>query len=431
MKTVKLLAAGSTIALAFFARAVASDTTISATVNGATLSISASNDRFAGAIDSLTFRNKQYINITDHGRELQSAIQFNNFGECLNPNEAGSLNDGGGSTSQTVLQSISGAGNVLKTQANPAYWLAPGANYGKACGLTKATTAQNTTVSSNTIFTKTVAFGYAGIANLIQYDVNWNVPATYSSSSVEADTAYLPSEFSVFLGYDAPTKSLNPLSGANPGSTTNLPVIVATTDGANAMGAISARPNQSGANQQYYAYFTSGSVSKWSCVFGINQTIPAGTNLSFSCPVVVGTVDEVIAAMNRYPSSSSGEIPVFRFFRSPHHFPTTSYKEGASAGFTLEGTSFRVYPNNGGGAYVPLYRCLRPSGPDHFASTQSNCEGTNVEGTYGYISPAAGSGLTALYRFYNSGTGDHLVTTNYNEGSGITYEQTLGYVPIS
>ncbi|MDB5036802.1 MAG: hypothetical protein JWQ35_330 [Bacteriovoracaceae bacterium] len=64
------------------------DSSISGTVFGLPMTIRTSN-QFAGAIYSLTWAGKEFINHDDHGRELQSAISFDGYGECLNPTEAG------------------------------------------------------------------------------------------------------------------------------------------------------------------------------------------------------------------------------------------------------------------------------------------------------------------------------------------------------
>jgi hypothetical protein len=198
------------------------------------------------------------------------------------------------------------------------------------------------------------------------------------------------------------------------------------------MGVIS--PGITGANpgQAYFAYFTFGGThptSKWSCVYG-KDAITAGTQLTYSCLMAVGTVDEVIAALNAYPmpgQALGSMVPIYRFYKYPQHFMTLSYSEGAGANFTFETTGFHLFPSGGAG-YQPLYRCFRSSNGDHFVSTQSNCEGFNQEGILGYAASQSGPGLVPLYRFYKANTADHLITVNYGEGSGYSYEGVLGYV---
>src|SRR5690242_16936202 len=77
-------------------------TTISGKFQNSEIVVGASK-RFAGAIDSLTWNGREFINAYDHGRELQSAVQFNGAVECLNPTEAGSLDDDRGATSTSQL----------------------------------------------------------------------------------------------------------------------------------------------------------------------------------------------------------------------------------------------------------------------------------------------------------------------------------------
>lgn len=74
--------------------------------------------RVAAAIDYLTYGGVQFINTADHGRELQFAIS-NEHGECYNPTEAGSANDGPGPTSSSRLLGINTGGNVYRTTSLP------------------------------------------------------------------------------------------------------------------------------------------------------------------------------------------------------------------------------------------------------------------------------------------------------------------------
>jgi hypothetical protein len=417
----------STIALA------APDTSISQIANGGTISVTGSGGRFAGSISSLTFRSTQYVDISDHGREIQSAIQLDGLGECLNPTEAGSKADGISQTSSSVLNSISSSSNVLTTETWPAYWLAPGENYGKPCSpSTSISTAQNQTVLSNYTLARSTSF-YPGIPNLISAQMTFTVPENRSSANIEALTGYLPSSFNSWLKYDRASRTLVKLAASSANQQSTSPVIVAKTNGQHAMGVIS--PGIDGSDPDaYFAYFSFGGskpTSKWSCVYG-EGAITAGTQLSYNCLMAVGTVDEVIAALDAYPmpgQSLTSKIPVYRFYKYPHHFMTLSYTEGASASYGFETTGFHLFPSGGTG-YLALYRCFNSANGDHFVSSQSNCEGKNQEGVLGYAATQSGPGLVPLYRFYRSSTGDHLITVNYSEGTsgGYASEGGLGFV---
>ena len=52
------------------------------------------SERTAGAVDSLVWKDKEFLNSWDHGRQLQMAITVQNHGECWNPTEAGGRSDG-------------------------------------------------------------------------------------------------------------------------------------------------------------------------------------------------------------------------------------------------------------------------------------------------------------------------------------------------
>ncbi len=247
----------------------------------------------------------------------------------------------------------------------------------------------------------------------------------------------LPATFNTFLTYDRVSRTLTKVVATatdSPSQHTAFPVIIAQPNGLHAMGAwspaIMANPNRG-----YMAYlnFSSGAdpTTKWSCVFG-ETNITTGSVYSYSCPIAVGTVDEVVKAIDAYPvpgQTVTTMVSVYRFYKNLQHFMTRSYSEAASAGFNFETTGFHLFVN-GGANRRALYRCFNPANGDHFVSTQSNCEGRRGEGILGYASTSQVAGLLPLYRFYKANTSDHLITVNYNEGSqgGYAYEGILGYV---
>src|SRR6185312_14270838 len=133
--------------------------------------------RVAGAIDSLTWRGTAFINSYDHGRELQSASSFNNWGECFNPTEAGSRDDGTGWTSTSRLLSLRVERQRLTTRTRMAFWLAPG----EQCR--SGLRAINDRVQSDHELTKVVTIGAHGLANVIEHAVSYHVPASYDRGS--------------------------------------------------------------------------------------------------------------------------------------------------------------------------------------------------------------------------------------------------------
>src|ERR1044072_5755258 len=88
--------------------------TINGTAFGQPLSVSTSS-QYAGAVMSIKWAGKEYINNWDHGRQLQVNSQFFNRFCCYNPYEAGSFEDAKGPTSTSKLLSLSASGNRLET----------------------------------------------------------------------------------------------------------------------------------------------------------------------------------------------------------------------------------------------------------------------------------------------------------------------------
>ena len=66
--------------------------------------------RLAGAVHSVQWGGREFIDSHDHGRQLQSACSFDCgsfkdfWAEAYNPTEAGSLDDGAGKTSSSKLR---------------------------------------------------------------------------------------------------------------------------------------------------------------------------------------------------------------------------------------------------------------------------------------------------------------------------------------
>jgi len=413
---------------------------ISAPVDGARLTISTDIKKFSGAISSLTYRGVEYVNVVDHGRQLQSASTFDDFAECFNPTEAGSRDDGNKPTSTSKLLDIKASGNTLWTRAAMAFWLAPGTDYQAKCSpVSTARSAQNSTFVSNHILEKTVTIGRPGNPHAIGYHIAFGIGENHRSANFEASTAYLPPRFSMFLSYDPATGALQPLDASYNGGTTNLPVIIATPDGRNALGVFGQKAGPLGATKAFYAYYKFPDTSKWSCVFqAVN--LKAGSTYSFDCPIAVGTVDEVVSAINKAQPVPGRLIPQYAFRRGQFRLITTGFSEGMDNGFDFAGTAYALYPDARGGNKAPLYRCHWPYAVYSYASRDASCDGAFRKGVaairhsvYGYIATKPGKGLVPLYRFLDRQSWVVLpfVTTNRAEGMkrGLKESRILGYVP--
>jgi hypothetical protein len=265
------------------------DSAIGADVLGSRLSIRTSRS-FAGAVTSLQFRGREYIDNYDHGRQLQSAASFDRLGECYNPTEAGSRNDGYGPNTTSRLLRIRTADNWLETDTDMAFWLPPGENYRAPCGeRSDVTTAVNTTRVSGHVLKKRVEIGYQGLDNVIAYNVSYNVPEARTSAIFEAATIYTPPAFSRRLVFDPVNNVLSPTSHFGEQS---LPVLLATQDGQHAVGMYSFGLPQNGAG---YGTFGFADTNKLNCVYRVNGIVPGA--YGFQCLVIVGTQAEVVRAM--------------------------------------------------------------------------------------------------------------------------------------
>ncbi|MCF7816483.1 MAG: hypothetical protein K9M54_01275 [Kiritimatiellales bacterium] len=256
-------------------------------------------DRLAGAIHSLTWGGKEFIDSHDHGRQLQSAASFNCgesgefWAERYNPTEAGSRKDGLGETSTSKLLRFRADGADLRTVTQMAFWLAPGE---KSSGRP----ALNTTVLSEHLVAKHVHIGHKALPNVIEYEVTYAVPAgeMHTYAQFEALTGYMPPEFNRFWKVLPESGTLEVLD-EGPGEQ-NCPIILATEDGSHAMGIFS--PDQPSPEYKQAGYgrfnFKNEKVVKWNCVFRVqdDKGVASG-KYNYRMFVPVGTLEDVRASI--------------------------------------------------------------------------------------------------------------------------------------
>jgi len=260
---------------------------------GASEIVIATTSRLAGAIHSLTWNGKEFIDSADHGRQLQSAANFDCgekfIPEVFNPTEAGSMGDGAGEKSSSRLLKIRVEGGFLETTTQMAFWLRPGE---KSLG----NPARNDRVLSDHLIRKRVQIGYKSLPHAIQYDVTFTVPMgePHHYAQFEAVTGYMPAEFSDFATFNPQTRQLLPLSDG-PGAQT-MPVVFSMPGGTHAMGVYS--PDQPSRGYEAAGYgrfrFSAEKVNKWNCVFRLKDAggIAAG-DYSFRTFVIVGSREDV------------------------------------------------------------------------------------------------------------------------------------------
>jgi hypothetical protein len=266
--------------------------------------------RMAGAIDSLTWAGREFVNDHDHGREWQSAAFLDDADQCDNPTEAGGDYDGEGEASTSRLLALRRGPNWLETRSRLAYWLAPGQAFEGCPGGLKAASRL-----SDTGFAKRVTLGLPGLPNAIRYEATFTIARARGPSTFETLTGYMPPDFTRFYTYDPKARRLTPLSDG-PGEQAS-PVIFATADGRHAAGVWSPTLPQADFPEAGYGRFRfdrlpgpGNATVKWNCVHRLRAVAPGPHR--FTCVAVVGSLAAVQAGLTRLsagPPAARGGRP--------------------------------------------------------------------------------------------------------------------------
>ena len=279
------------------AEMLSGDAVIRAPFGGSEIVVTTTS-RLAGAIHSVTWKGKEFIDSTDHGRQLQSASSFDNSPtappETFNPTEAGSMRDGAGPRSTSRLLELRTSPGELHTRTQMAFWLTPA---DRSAGVP----ARNTTPLSGHLLAKQVRIGLPGSPNVLDYTVTFTLPAgePHAAAQFEALTGYMPAEFARFWHFNPATKKLEPLTDG-PGEQRD-PVAFSTADGAHAMGIIAPDPAPAGSAGPGYGrfVFAHAKIVKWNCVFRVRPAdgvVPPG-DYRYRMLVPIGTLADVEAAL--------------------------------------------------------------------------------------------------------------------------------------
>lgn len=292
-------------------------------------------DHNAGAICSLTWGGKEFINDFDHGRQLQSASSFNfggqPLGEAYNPTEAGSSHDGliaypgqqgypnsNSSSSSCLLNIYTTNNNQVRTQSKMAFFRRDWLNGGAWLP-----------AQSEHILDKKVTIGAYNFPNVIEYFTKFTVPTheffnnTYhriEAGTFEVLTGYMPPEFNTFHYVDAQGNLQPVIESAQLGR----PLIFSTLNGDWAMGIYSLELPQRGYPTDGYeaTNFLAQNVVKWNTVFRkampMVYATPTDPSLIqnhapfyFHSYVIVGTRDQVRATMIQlYFATLNQDTPV-------------------------------------------------------------------------------------------------------------------------
>lgn len=217
--------------LIFAALPAFADQTISGYHNYSPINIT-SCDWSAGAICSMTWAGKEFLDKKDHGRLLQSASSFNDLGEEYNPTEGGSVYFIDGMYPQpsrtSKLLYRRAAGNYMMTDSKMGFWNI----------VWSRTEVYKYYEQSNHYLTKEVRIGALGYPNVIEYRVSFDVPSQdlipLHKGQFEVLTAYMPTEFSQFYTVSK-SGNVSTLPDTPVGEQT-LPIMFATPSGSHALG---------------------------------------------------------------------------------------------------------------------------------------------------------------------------------------------------
>ena len=250
--------------------------------------------RVAGAIDSLQWNGKEFIDAWDHGRELQTAWNGNAGTdpadtETFNPTEGGSRDDDRGPKSSSKLLKIRASKNRLDTLSQPAFWLQPGEK-------SEGRLARNKSILSADRLRKHVVIGCKGLPNAIDYQVTATLASEDHNTRcvMEALTGYMPPEFDHFWSFDPATGAIKPLDSGP--AAQSQPLIFSTADGNYAMGAYSSGPAKprDGEGPTYGRWsFKDARVVKWNCVYQLKNPKGLEGDFHYQIYVAVGTLDDV------------------------------------------------------------------------------------------------------------------------------------------
>jgi hypothetical protein len=253
--------------------------------------------QFGGAVYSFRWNGKEFINNFDKGRELQSAVSFDNLGECYNPTEAGSRADSTALHSTSKLIAVTKSSTTISTRSQMAFWLAPGTS---SSGCPGGIAARNTTQLSDFVLSKHIQLRAEGIANAIDHSVSFSVPRSYKSALFEALTAYLSPDFSQFWTFDLANSVRKHISDG-PGDQ-KYPLIFSTSDHRFAFGVYSSELPQRVWPERGYGRFSFANIKppgsptvKWNCVFREKDIKPG--DYSYRCTSIFGTLQDVEKAM--------------------------------------------------------------------------------------------------------------------------------------
>ncbi len=245
---------------------------------------------FAGAISSLKLNGAEYLNAADHGRLLQGSISFDDEGECLNPTVAGASKDGPDTTTSKLLSAdVSSTGWSTSTQM--AYWNGRGDKCSLPSGESSASAAK--APLSDVVYEQTLKASRRDGAIFIDDTITFVTKAVEQNAAVEAATAYLSADFTVFSAL-APRKGVVATLNDPRFSERAFPVIASTPDKRQAMALL---PKTRDPAIQYGGGLVVG-VGKLNIVYDLKGDYAPGPH-AYPCVIVIGSLQAVTRTVRK------------------------------------------------------------------------------------------------------------------------------------
>ncbi len=307
--------------------------------NGITIK---TTNRLAGAIDSLFFNGKEFVDSKDHGRQIQTAWTANDIGECWNPTEGGAITDREGEVTSSKLISLTqNSVSSYTTISNPAFWIPP--NHPSNYCYFNPSSPPNIWIggsgigdNKNTLSTlkKVVTIGLPNHPNVVEYTsrivfdqdeldsmAENGFPLTHII--LENPAIYLPLEFIRMYRINT-SGQLIELSQPNvPNFSTVLysPIILATQDGSHALGVYTNEIPRSGFSPIAQNGYVGYRITNWGGeVMGMSIRMPkfprnnaqyfSAEGYTYRSYLAVGTLNQVFASLVSLESNNPTPIQI-------------------------------------------------------------------------------------------------------------------------
>lgn len=251
--------------------------------------------RFGGSGVSLYYRGVEYINNdsrrgVDYGRQLQSAVQYRDGGECFNPTEAGGRYDHSQPRSSSVLiEAKRGADGSLTTETEMAFWMAPDTAKDKK---NETCVALNDKIRDGFRLRRFVHVGYEGHDNVIVYNTQFFAPRVEPKPRYVPIVTHAPKSFTKVFEVRPTSLVAEPATRRNRRGP--YPFLQATPDERHAIVVCWRRPT----GNYFYGYTRFPDVTTSRVAFFADK--PERESRPFENLVIVGTVDEVRSATVKF-----------------------------------------------------------------------------------------------------------------------------------